>query len=126
MLGGSFATITNDSIKIVSTGYSFLSDESKEIVTEFKMAMTVDEKINLAKTLKKINLKRLKRNYVGKRISYHNFEFDFIFTVDGQTKETKIYEYKHRQILNLVRLLNKYLNGKREIMYNDWYIRTFK
>ena len=119
MAGNSYYEVTPDSILIMATYYS-----PHKKTTEFKKALSKDERQKLEKALLKIEIKELKDSYFGQDVSDDNYEFEFTFDVNGTNKKTRIYEYKHKDIFELVRQINLLLPENYLVHYDEKYCKN--
>ena len=113
--GGTFATITDDSIKIACSR----SIEDKE--ERYSKRLNERERSQIKYNLKKIDLLNLKANYTDNDAPDDMGEFDFILTIDKAQKKIHIYQVKVDPIFNLVAEINKMVPEKFQIEYNNRY-----
>lgn len=125
MLGISVTTLTQDSLVITTRGFDFKDNISTDKKTQFKKRLTNDERNDFITSISRINLKTMRDSYYGEHLSSDNYEFTFTFDINGVTKKTTIYEYKHKEMFDLVSKINKLTPESFRIMYNEWYLTTF-
>lgn len=120
MMGSSKTIITQDSI--VSTSKYYYKEVS---TSEFRKALTNDERKKLKNLLSKINLNKLRDSYISDMIDDH-YEFKFTFDFNNKSKETTIYGIRHADIFALVEQINTMIPKDYEIHYNDKYLKSFE
>ena len=108
-------TITQDSISIIQKNFKDSTD------TYSKMLSSADNQ-RIIETLTKVDLRKIKNEYVNNSAPDDMGEYDFKITVDTQTKEFHIYRVKVDEIFNLVKQINGLLPDKYQIGYNVEYI----
>ncbi len=115
--GGTFAVITDDSIKITYSRTFFDSVET------YSKLLSKQERDRIKSKLGKIDFESLKDDYTNNHAGDCGGEFDFVLTIDEVRKKFHIYKVKVDPVFNLIAEINKMLPRKFRIEYNDEYFR---
>lgn len=117
MGGGTFAVITDDSIRITYSRTLFDSVET------YNKLLSKQERHRIKSKLGKIDLESLKDDYTNNHAGDCGGEFDFFLTIDEVHKKFHIYKVKVDPVFNLIAEINNMVPEKFRIAYNDEYFR---